>query len=264
MTRLKKISKSKVLAVANFKGGVGKSTSVINLSAAFSRLGKKVLAIDTDGQGHLTIGFGFSKNQKVTLKNMLENEIMGFDYDPTEAILHSEEGVDVIPANKLISGIALDAAENPELVLRGYIDRIRGLYDVIVIDCSPSFGMMNINVLAASDGVIIPTKPEYFGIDGLQEIIGSVKSIKRRFNPGLEIEGILFTMDTSRFNNTRRNKEAVQEAFGEEINIYDLSIPNAVSLAEASSEGVSIHSYDKKCTGAVNYLEIAKEVLKNG
>ena len=181
---------SKVIAIANFKGGCGKTTSAIDLSAAFVRLGKKVLAIDSDGQGHLTIGFGFKKNQKVTLKNMLENEIMGFDYDPTEAILHSGEGVDIIPANKLISGIALDAADTPELVLRGYIERIRGLYDVIVIDCSPSFGMMNINVLAASDGVIIPTKPEYFGIDGLQEIIGSVNSVKRRFNPDLSVEGI--------------------------------------------------------------------------
>ena len=255
---------SKVIAIANFKGGCGKTTSAIDLSAAFAKLGKKVLAIDSDGQGHLTIGFGFSKKQQVTLKNMLENEIMGFDYDPTEAILHTGEGVDIIPANKLISGIALDAADNPELVLKGYIDRIRDFYDVIVIDCSPSFGMMNINVLAASDGVIIPTKPEYFGIDGLQEIIGSVRSIKSRFNPGLGIEGILFTMDTSRFNNTRRNKEAVQAAFGEDINIYDLSIPNAVAMAEASSEGVSIHSYDRKCKGAQNYLEIAKEVLING
>ena len=255
---------SKVIAIANFKGGCGKTTSAIDLSVAFARLGKKVLAIDSDGQGHLTIGFGFSKKQQITLKNMLENEIMGFDYDPTEAILHTGEGVDIIPANKLISGIALDAADNPELVLKGYIDRIRGLYDVIVIDCSPSFGMMNINVLAASDGVIIPTKPEYFGIDGLQEIIGSVRSIKSRFNPELGIEGILFTMDTSRLNNTKRNKEAVQAAFGEDINIYDLSIPNAVAMAEASSEGVSIHSYDRKCKGAENYLEIAKEVLANG
>ena len=255
---------SKVIAIANFKGGCGKTTSAIDLSAAFAKLGKKVLAIDSDGQGHLTIGFGFSKNQKVTLKNMLENEIMGFDYDPTEAILHTEEGVDIIPANKLINGIALDAADTPELVLRGYIERLRGLYDVIVIDCSPSFGMMNINVLAASDGVIIPTKPEYFGIDGLQEIIGSVRSIKSRFNPDLGIEGILFTMDTSRLNNTKRNKEAVQAAFGEDINIYDLSIPNAVAMAEASSEGVSIHSYDRKCKGAENYLEIAKEVLAIG
>ena len=255
---------SKVLAIANFKGGCGKTTTAIDLSVAFAGLGKKVLAIDSDGKGHLTIGFGFSKNQRVTLKNMLENEIMGFDYDPTEAILHSEEEVDIIPANKLISGVALDAAENPELVLRGFIDRLRGIYDVIVIDCSPSFGMMNINVLAASDGVIIHTKPEYFGIDGLQEIISSVRSIKRRFNPCLEIEGILFTMDTSRYTNTRRNKEAVRQAFGENINIYDLSIPNAVALAEASSEGVSIHTYDKNCVGALNYVEIAKEVLKNG
>ena len=259
-----KKNKCKVLAISNFKGGVGKTTTAIDLAAAFAKLGKKVLAIDSDGQGHLTIGFGFSKSQKCTLKNMLENEIMGFDYDPTEAILHSGEGVDLIPANKLISGIALDTADNPELVLRGYIDRLRGLYDVIVIDCSPSFGMMNINVLAASDGVIIPTKPEYFGIDGLQEIIGSVRSIQRRFNPKLHIEGILFTMDTSRYNNTKRNKDAVQKTFGSDINIYDLSIPNAVALAEASSEGISIHSYDKNCAGSANYMKIAKEVLKNG
>ena len=255
---------SKVIAISNFKGGCGKTTSAIDLSAAFAKLGCKVLAIDSDGQGHLTIGFGFSKNQRMTLKDMLENEIMGFEYDPTEAILHTEEGVDVIPANKLISGIALNSAENPELVLRGYIDKIRDRYDVIIIDCSPAFGMMNINVLAAADGVIIPTKPEYFGIDGLQEIIGSVRSIRRRFNPELAIEGILFTMDTCRYNNTKRNKQAVQDAFGEDINIYDFTIPNQVALAEASSEGVSIHSYDKRSQGAQNYLAVAKEVLANG
>lgn len=254
---------SKVISVANFKGGCGKTTSAIDLSAAFVRLGKKVLAVDSDSQGHLTIGFGFSKNQRITLKDMLENEIMGFDYDPMEAVLTSEEGVDVVPANKLISGIAFNSAENPELILKGYIDRLRDLYDVIVIDCSPAFGMMNINVLAAADGVIIPTKAEYFGIDGLQEIIGSVRSIRRRFNPELSIEGILFTMDTGRFNNTKRNKEAVRTAYGDEINIYDLSIPNAVAIAEAASEGVSILEYCSSSTGAKNYLEIAREVLKN-
>ena len=221
------------------------------------------MAIDSDSQGHLTIGFGFSKNQRITLKDMLENEIMGFDYDPLEAVLTSEEGVDIVPANKLISGIALNSADNPELVLKGYIDRLKEHYEVIVIDCSPAFGMMNINVLAASDGVIIPTKAEYFGIDGLQEIIGSVRSIRRRFNPGLNIEGILFTMDTGRYNNTKRNKEAVLTAYGDEINIYDLSIPNAVAIAEAASEGVSIHEYNGSSAGAKNYLEIAKEVLRN-
>lgn len=115
---------SKVISVANFKGGCGKTTSAIDLSAAFVKLGKKVLAVDSDSQGHLTIGFGFSKNQRRTLKDMLENEIMGFDYDPMEAILTSEEGVDVIPANKLLSGIAFNSADNPELVLKGYIDRL--------------------------------------------------------------------------------------------------------------------------------------------
>lgn len=255
---------SKVIAIANFKGGCGKTTSAIDLSAAFVKLNKKVLAIDTDSQGHLTIGFGFSKKQRVTLKDMLEKEIMGFDYDPMDAVLTSTEGVDIVPANKLISGIALNSADNPEMVLKGYVDRMREHYEVIVIDCSPVFGMMNINVLAAVDGVIIPTKAEYFGIDGLQEIIGSVRSIKNRFNPGLNIEGILFTMDTGRFNNTKRNKEAVQATYGAEYNIFDLTIPSAVAIAEASSEGVSIHSYNHNSQGAKNYLEIAKEVLANG
>jgi chromosome partitioning protein len=255
---------SKVLAVANFKGGCGKTTSAIDLAVAFVKLGKKVLAVDSDSQGHLTIGFGFPKSQRVTLKDMLENEIMGYEYDPREAVLTSEEGVDVIPSNKLVSGIALNSADSPELVLKGYIDKLRDLYEVIIIDCSPAFGMMNINVLAAADGVIIPTKAEYFGIDGLQEIIGSVRSIKKRFNPDLKIEGILFTMDTGRFNNTKRNKEAVINAYGDEINIYDLTIPNAVAIAEAASEGVSIHSYSGNSQGAKNYLEIAKGVLANG
>ena len=208
-----------------------------------------MLLVDADPQGQVALGLGFPKKVRVTLKNMLENIIMGLEFDPKEVILKHKEGVEVIPANKLLAG--LDVA----LIL------LEDDYDYILIDCMPSLGMMVINALYAADSVLIPVQPQYYATDGLTELLKAVKGIKQRYNPKLEIEGILFTMDSRRFNNSKRQKKAVKEAYGTDVRIFEQSIPRTEALSETTPEGVSIFAYDICSIGAKSYAELAQEVL---
>lgn len=180
----------KIIAIANQKGGVAKTTTTINLGVGLSKVGKRVMLIDADPQGHLTMGLGFPKNLRVTLKTMMENIIMGLEFDPREAILHHEEGIDVIPSNKLLSGMdmSLFTVEDREKVLKEYLELLENDYDYILIDCMPSLGMMTINALSAADSVLIPVQPQYYAADGLMELLKVVKGIHQRFNPDLQIE----------------------------------------------------------------------------
>lgn len=255
----------RVIAVANQKGGCGKTATSINLGVGLVRLGQRVLAIDLDPQGNLTLGLGFPKNVRVTLKNMMENIIMGMDFNPKEAILHHEEGIDVVPSNKLLSGLdmSLISVEDREMVLKEYLNMVKDEYDYILIDCLPSLGMLTINAMCAADSVLIPMQPQFFAADGLTELLRVIKGIKKRFNTELAIEGILFTMDASRYNNAKRNKQAVRSAYGEQMRIFENSIPRSEAIAEIASEGVSIFAYDKRGKGAKSYEKLAEEVLNH-
>ena len=255
----------RIIAVANQKGGVGKTTTSINLGVGLARAGKRVLLVDSDPQGHLTLGLGFPKNLRITLKTMMENIIMGHEFDAKEAILKHDEGVDVIPSNKLLAGMdmSLLTVDDREKVLKEYLQLLTKDYDYIIIDCMPSLGMLTINAMSAANGVLIPVQPQYYAADGLVELLKVIKGIKLRFNPDINIEGILFTMDASRYNNAKRNKQAIFDTYGNEMRIFRITIPRSEAISEISSEGISIFSYDGKSKGAQSYEQLVQEVLEN-
>ena len=257
----------KVIAICNQKGGVSKTTTTVNLGVGLVREGKKVLVIDADPQGNLSQSLGIENPDEleVALPSIMEQIIMDKEVDVTKGIIHHKEGLDLMPCNIDLSGVdvSLVNAMSRELVLKTYVESMREFYDYILIDCMPSLGMITVNSLTASDSVLIPVQPQYYAADGLVELLSVVKGIKQRFNPGLEIEGILFTMDSSRYNNSKRNKQAVKMAYGKEMRIFEKSIPRSEAIAETASEGVSIFAYDSRSKGAKSYAELAEEVLNH-
>ena len=255
----------KVIAVSNQKGGVGKTVSCVNLGIGLAQEGKKVLLIDADPQGSLTISLGYEEPDEMeySLATLMLNIVNDEKLNMEKTILHHKEGVDLIPANIELSAIevSLVNAMSRELIMRSLIERLREFYDFIIIDCMPSLGMLTINALTAADSVLIPMEPEYYAADGLMELLKVYSAIKAKFNPDLKIEGIVFTFDTPTFNNSKRNKKAVISTYGDKIRIFKESIPRAVTIAETASEGISIFAYDGSGKGAQSYQKLVEGVL---
>lgn len=248
----------RIIAVANQKGGVGKTTTAINLSACLAEKNKKVLTLDMDPQGNTTSGLGVDKNQA-------ENTVYELILDESELsdCIYSSvmENLSVIPSNINLSGaeIELIGFENKEYLLKSKLDMIKDNYDYIIIDCPPSLNLLTINAMTAADSVIVPIQCEYYALEGLSQLIHTIDLIKERLNPKLEIEGVVFTMYDARTNLSLQVVENVKENL--DTTIYKTIIPRNVRLAEAPSHGKPINVYDPRSTGAESYRLLAQEVI---
>ena len=251
----------KIIAIANQKGGVAKTTTTINLGVGLSKVGKRVMLIDADPQGHLTMGLGFPKNLRVTLKTMMENIIMGLEFDPREAILHHEEGIDVIPSNKLLSGMdmSLFTVEDREKVLKEYLELLENDYDYILIDAPPTLGGWVMNILCASDKVIIPVEASPWGMFGLANMFEFLNEV-RQISPELEIAGIAVTKVDTRKNYYKQTMETLHELEG--IHVFEQIIRVDSSVEWSQDNSIPVVEYKRSSRSAKEYTKLAEEVMK--
>ena len=249
----------RIIAIANQKGGVGKTTTSINLAAALAELGKKVLLIDTDPQGNATSGFGIEKNElDNTIYELILDECSIRDCTIDNVI----PNVSVIPSNVNLAAaeIELIGIERKEFILKSAVDYVNDKYDYIIIDCPPSLNMLTINSMTTADSVLVPIQCEYYALEGLSQLIHTVNLVKARLNPDLEMEGVVFTMYDSRTNLSMQVVENVKSNLKQYI--FTTMIPRNIRLAEAPSFGMPIIKYDPKSTGAEAYLNLAEELIK--
>lgn len=253
----------KVIAIANQKGGVGKTTTAVNLSACLGNAGKKTLIIDCDPQGNTTSGLGFEKDEvELSIYDVLINEA-----SLSDAVLASEfKKLWVCPSNIDLAGaevelVTLEFSAKREELLKNAIAKVKDLYDFIIIDCPPSLSTLTVNALVAADSVLVPIQCEYYALEGLSQLTKTIKTIKQAFNPDLSLEGVLLTMFDARTNLSVQVVEEVKKFFPGKV--FKSIIPRNVRLSEAPSFGEPIIVYDKYSKGADSYIELAKEVIKN-
>ncbi|MFG6379759.1 MAG: AAA family ATPase [Lachnospiraceae bacterium] len=258
----------KIIAVANQKGGVGKTTTTGNLGVGLAKQGKRVLVIDADAQGSLTASLGFTEPDRLeaTLANVLEKVINDEEIEPGYGILKHGEGIDLMPGNIELSGLEVSLVNvmSRELILRSYVEMVKEQYDYILIDCMPSLGMITINAFACADSVLIPVQAAYLPVKGLEQLLRTIGKVKRQLNPKLKIEGILLTMVDNRTNYARDITALLIETYGGKVRIFKSRIPMSVRAAETSAEGVSIYKHDPKGRAAEAYQSLTEEVLGSG
>ena len=250
---------SRIIAISNQKGGVGKTTTTINLSACLAEMGKKVLVIDIDPQGNATSGLGIERDDvDHTVYELLINEITVWDALTPSVV----DGLTVIPSERGLAGaeIELIGVDDREYILKNEIDKMRDKYDFILIDCPPSLNMLTINAMTTADTVLVPIQCEYYALEGLSEVLYTIELVKERLNPVLEVEGVVFTMYDGRTLLSSQVVDNVRDNLHQHI--FNTVIPRNVRLAEAPSHGLPINMYDPKSTGAIGYRSLAQEIIK--
>ena len=261
------MDKCEVIAIANQKGGVGKTTTTFNLGVALAQEGKKVLLVDADPQGDLTTYMGVHDTDNIpTLASLMECYIQDRNIDTNSAIIHHKENIDLLPTNLDLSAmeISLVTAMSREYTIKNCLSSIKDKYDYILIDCMPSLGMITINALASADKVIIPVQTQFLAAKGMGHLLKTVAKVKRSINPNLKIGGILLTLVDKRTKLSKETKQLLEENYGNIVKIYNTQIPSAVKVAESTSSGKSIFSYDKNSKVTSAYKEFGKEILTDG
>ena len=255
----------KTIALANQKGGVGKTTTAASLGIGLAKQGKKVLLVDADAQGNLTQMLGWRQPDELspTLADLMTKTVNEEPIAPGEGILRHASGVDLVPANIELSGLEVTLVNimSRETVLRQYLSTVAPAYDYAIIDCMPSLGMLTINALAAADAALIPVQAQYLSAKGLEQLLQTVQKVRRQINPKLKIEGILLTMTDSRTNYGKQISNLIRQAYGKHLKVFEQTVPRSVRAAETSAAGKSIFAYDPKGKVAEAYKSLAKEVL---